>query len=406
MIEMKIIGEVFNMMNEFDVVRDRRKSDSKKWDGLETEYGDSDLLAMWVADMDFDPAKPIRDRLTKVASEHVLGYSQPSEKFYDTYINWQEENQHIKLSEEEILLSPGVVGSIGIAIQAFSEKGDSVLIHDPAYNGFTPIVLDNKRNLLLSPLKLVEGKFQMDFEDIEKQFNENNVKLFILSNPHNPGGRVWTKEELVKLLDLCEQYDVILVSDEIHCDLVYPEYSVTSAYTLDEKYFNRIVVLHSATKTFNIAGVKISTILVKDPVLRERMQEVQSYSVNDTINSFGLVAMEAAFSEGKGWHTNLMQYLESNRQMIIDFFDAELPGVDYMIPESTYLFWFNADSSGYCGEELNEHFVKEGRIALMNGMSYGETCPTWMRLNFGTNKERLQDGLNRIKKAMNSPKVK
>lgn len=392
------------MTNEFDVVRDRRHSNSVKWDGLKALYGEEDLLAMWVADMDFDPAPAIRERLTNVVANQVLGYAKPSDHFYETYINWQKEQHQIELNEKEILLSPGVVGSIGVLIQSFTEQDDGVLIHDPAYNGFTPIIEDNKRQLHRSPLRIEDGKFRMDYKDIERQMKQNNIKLFLLSNPHNPGGRVWSREELVQLIELCMKYDVLLISDEIHSDLIYSNYKMTSAYTLDEKYFNHIVVLHSVTKTFNIAGVKISTILVKDEVLRNRIKEVQSYSQQNTINSFGLVAMEAAFGHSQEWHKKLLMYLEDNRNFIMDYFDKYLPEVEYMVPESTYLMWFNAATTGYSGAELNQHFVKEGRIALVNGLKYGESSPTWTRLNFGTSRSTLEDGLNRIKDAFESVK--
>lgn len=392
------------MTKEFDVVRDRRHSNSVKWDGLKAVYGEEDLFAMWVADMDFDPAPAIRDCLTNVAANQVLGYAKPSDQFFETYINWQKEQHQIDLKEKEILLSPGVVGSIGVLIQSFTAQGDGILIHDPAYNGFTPIIEDNKRQLYRSPLRIEDGKFRMDYENIERQIKQNNIKLFLLSNPHNPGGRVWSKEELVQLIELCIKYDVLLVSDEIHSDLIYSKYKMTSAYTLDEKYFNHIVVLHSVTKTFNIAGVKISTILVKDEVLRDRIEEVQSYFQQSTINSFGLVAMEAAFGHSQAWHRNLLKYLEDNRNFIIDFFDEYLPEVEYMVPESTYLMWFNAATTGYSGADLNQYFVKEGRIALVNGLKYGESSPTWTRLNFGTSRSILEDGLNRIKNAFENAK--
>lgn len=392
------------MTKEFDVVRDRRQSNSVKWDGLETLYGEADLLAMWVADMDFDPAPAIKERLTNLASEQVLGYVLPPETLFETYIDWQREQHQIELKKEEILFSPGVVGSIGVIIQAFTEQGDGVLIHDPAYNGFTPIIEDNHRKLERSPLQIENGKFKMDFEDIEHQFKGNNIKVFLLSNPHNPGGRVWTKDELTQLMDLCVEYDVLLVSDEIHSDLIYSDQTMISAYTLDEKYFDHIILLHSPTKTFNLAGAKVSTIVVKDPELRKQIKEVQSYTQQGTINTFGLVAMEAAFGESQEWHKNLLKYLEENRNYIINFFDEHLPEVEYMVPESTYLMWFNAESIGLSGEELNQHFVKEGQIALVNGQKYGKSSPIWTRLNFGTSRENLEDGLNRIKKAFEKAK--
>lgn len=398
-----IIQEVY-VMNYFDKVRSRLDTNSVKWDGLNTLYGNPDLLAMWVADMDFDPAPAIQAAIKEVAENQVLGYTKPSKSFFDTYINWQKSRHDIDLTVNDILLSPSVVGSLGVLIQAFSKPGQAVLIHDPAYNGFTPIVLNNQRRLLRSPLKVIDGKFKMDLSDIENHFKSGQVKLFILSNPHNPGGRVWTKEELIGLADLCKKYQVLLVSDEIHSDLVYPGYSVTSAYLLNEKYFDNLIVLHSPTKTFNIAGTKVSTIIAKDNDLRKRIKEVQAYTAQDTINSFGLVAMEAAFGESNQWYNLLLDYLESNLQLIIDFFDKELPEVEYMVPESTYLFWFNAEQIGKSGVKLKKHFAEVGKVALVDGGAYGKSQPSWMRLNFGTSKERLQAGLWAIKEVFDGNK--
>lgn len=391
------------MSEAFDRVRDRRGSNSMKWDGLETLYKDPDAIAMWVADMDFDTAPVISRNLTEVASNQVLGYTKPSDTFLDTYIKWQDKHD-MNLRKQDILLSPDVISGLGVVIQSFSDVDDAVMIHDPAYNGFTPIIENNHRQLLRSPLKLVDGKYEMDYEDIDRQMTESPVKIFIISNPHNPGGKVWDKEDLTRLADLCKKHEVILVSDEIHCDLVYNDKPFVSAFNLDEKYFDRIIIMHSATKTFNIAGTKAATMLIKDRDLRDRVKEVQSFTAQSTVNTFGLVAMETAFSECDEWHQDLLAYLDSNRQLITDFFDKELPDVEYMVPEATYLFWFNAEQIGLTGDDLKLHFVEKGQVALVSGSTYGESSPTWIRMNFGTSKERLEKGLAGIKQAFEAAK--
>lgn len=386
-------------MTNFDNVRDRHQTNSAKWDGLADRFGSDDpnLLAMWVADMDFDPAPAIKESLQDLAVNHVLGYTIPSDDFYQSQIDWYKDRHQVDLQKSDILLSPGVVGSIGAVIQAVTGRDDGVMIHDPAYNGFIKILRANKRKIVKSPLIIEAGKFVMDYDQIEAEFKKGEVKLFVLSNPHNPGGRVWTREELVKLADLCQEYGVYLISDEIHIDLTYPENKATSAYTLDEKYFDQLVVLHSATKTFNIAGVKCSAIFVKNEELKDKIQSTQALLAHSAISSFGLVATQAAFAQSRDWQQNLLAYLDQNRQLIVDFFQENLPQVDFIKPEATYLFWFDAKDIGLEGKELEDFFTQEGQVALVNGLNYGETSPTWMRLNFATSRENVQEGLNRIK---------
>ncbi|WP_423189758.1 MalY/PatB family protein [Alkalibacterium sp. f15] len=383
---------------DFDKVINRKDTGCIKWDRAEKIFGRADVLPMWVADMDFDNAKPIKDALRSVIDKEVLGYTFPQDSLFEAIINWQRENHNMEVKREHIMLSPGVLSSIAVVVQALSNPGDSVLIHDPVYTPFFSMVNKNNRHVYRTPLKLEHGQYTMDFKNIEKYFKTvENIKLFIISNPHNPGGRVWSKEELTELVELCKKYSVILISDEIHSDLVYSDKTCTSPVTLDESYKKWVVTLHSATKTFNIAGVKASFIVAFDDELRAKIIEVQEETELDIVNTFGMKATEAAFSSSKDWHKQLLLKLEANRSMVTNFFDTQLPNVSYMVPEATYLFWFDSSNLNIEDEKLRETFAQVGKIGLNDGLSYGPNGKSYMRLNFAVPNSLLEDGLNRIK---------
>lgn len=387
----------YNMVN-FDEELVRTGTNSLKWDALEERYGAKDILPMWVADMDFQNAEPIRTALHKLIDEQILGYAMPSENLMQSIIRWQKERHDMTLVSDNILFSPGVVGAIAVCVQAFSEIGEAVMIHDPVYYPFTNVVEANDRKLVRASLENDNGRYVMDFEEIEKQIKDNQVKLFILSNPHNPGGRVWTKEELEKLTQICVENKVVLVSDEIHSDLTFKDVTCYSPVTFKEEYKDWVVTLHSATKTFNIAGVKCSFFFVFNEELKKKIEQTQEKTEQASLTTFGLVATEAAFSESQEWLEGLMGYLESNRQLVIDFFDKELPDVAYMIPEATYLFWFDASTLSVPNDQLKETFTTIGKIALNEGASFGPDGNGWMRFNFASPRAMVEEGLKRIKK--------
>ncbi|MDZ7834310.1 MAG: MalY/PatB family protein [Alkalibacterium sp.] len=384
---------------DFEKHVDRKQTASVKWDRAEKIFGSSDVLPMWVADMDFENAEPIKKSLRNLIDNEILGYTFPPDSLFEAISSWQESKHAMKTEKENILLSPGVLSSIAVTVQAFSAPGDSVLIHDPVYPPFFSMVNKNDRNVYRTPLKLEKGQYRMDFVDIEDHFKKNDdIKLFILSNPHNPGGRVWSKEELVQLVELCRTYSVILISDEIHSDLVYSDFSCLSPVTLDESYKDWVITLHSATKTFNIAGVKASFILVFNDSLKNKLVKVQEETELDIVNTFGMRATEAALAESESWHKELLSKLEANRSLVTDFFDKELPDVSYMVPEATYLFWFDASSLNIKDEKLRETFADIGKIGLNDGVSYGPNGKSYMRLNFAAPASLVEDGLKRIKK--------
>ncbi|WP_035054125.1 MalY/PatB family protein [Carnobacterium pleistocenium] len=387
----------------FDELIDRHEQNSVKWGYSEKIFGEESILPMWVADMDFANPPMILEALKELVDQRILGYAFPPDSLYQAIIDWQKEHHNVSLTAQDILFSPGVVPSIALLIQTFTNEQDAVMIHDPVYNPFESMVTLNNRKVIRSSLLIVDGQFKIDFADIEQQFKREKVKLFILSNPHNPGGRVWTKQELIQLADLCQNYQVLLCSDEIHGDLVYQPEDFFSVVAISEKYKNFVITLTAATKTFNLAGIKNSMIFVQNETLRNALVLAQAKTEQNSINTFGYAATEAAFTTGAPWLKDLLAYLKTNLATICTFFDAELPGVSYMTPQGTYLFWFDCSTLSIPDEQLTHHFAQVGKIGLNAGSAYGPTGSQYMRLNFAAPHEVVVEGLNRIKCAFDHP---
>ncbi len=391
------------MKRNFDELIDRNDQNSIKWGYSKKLFGADDILPMWVADMDFANAPMILDELKKLVDQRILGYAYPPDSLYQAIIDWQKERHHLHLTDHDILFSPGVVPSIALLIQTFTKEQDAVLIHDPVYTPFEQMVTLNNRRVIRSPLTVEDGLFKMDFTFMEQQFKQEKVKLVILSNPQNPGGRVWTKQELIQLADLCQKYQVLLCSDEIHGDLVYQPDDFVSVASINEQYKKFVITLTAATKTFNLAGIKNSMIFVQNETLRNALVRTQAKTEQNSINTFGYVATEAAFTSGGPWLEELLAYLKVNLETIYTFFDTELPDVPYMKPQGTYLFWFDCSTLGIPIEQLTNHFAQVGKIGLNAGSDYGPAGNQFMRLNFAAPLATIIEGLKRIKYAFDNP---
>lgn len=385
-------------MENFDQVFDRLGSNCVKWDSIETTYGKKDLIPLWVADMDFMAPTPVKEALAAFVEQGIYGYTVFPESLYEAICKWELEEHHFELKKEEILFSPGVVPSIALAIQAYTEIGDAVLINDPVYPPFAGMVKNNQRKLVRSPLQEKENHFVMDLADMETKIIENNVKLFLLCNPHNPGGRVWHKEELQSVAELCHKHDVLLVSDEIHQDLVFPPYEHISLQTIDPNYADFSIILTAPTKTFNLAGIKNSMVFIKNPQLRKQFVKVQAQSEQDTLNTFGMVATQAAYNEGKPWLNDLLRYLQKNVDFACQFFQEHLPKIGVLKPEGTYLLWLDFSAYDLSDKALQDKLINEAGVVLNPGISFGPSGSKHMRLNVACPQEILKEGLQRIAK--------
>ena len=387
------------MLYNFDEIIDRRDTGSFKW-----HYSD-DTIPLWVADMDFKAAQPILNTIEQVTQHGILGYTKPTAALYESIIQWHSSRYGLLLDKQNILFSPGVVPSLALMMNVFTEVGDAVLVNDPIYTPFMTKVEQNGRTLVMSALKEFDGKYQLDLADIEAKIIEHKVKLYLLCNPHNPGGRVWTRQELEALLALCKKHDVAIVSDEIHQDLTLSGYTFTPLLTLAKGYEHKVVSLTSMTKTFNIAGIKGSMIFAKDSTLLSKINQQQRLSDEHELNLFAYAAMRSAYEQGGEWLAQALTYIEANIDLTLQFLEEHLPKIKVMRPEASYLIWL--DCSAYTqDDQMLYDVLREAKVELSAGIKYGNEGHLKMRLNVACPKTLLIEGLNRMHTALNSDAFK
>lgn len=383
------------MPHNFDEIIDRRNTGSFKW-----HYSD-DTIPLWVADMDFKAAEPILTAIEQIVQHGILGYTVPTEPLCQAIIDWHGSRYGLWLDKQDILFSPGVVPSLVLLMKVFTKVGDSVLINDPIYTPFMTKVLDNKRKLVTSALKEVEGKYRLDLDDIEAKIVEHKVTLYLFCNPHNPGGRVWTLDELKALLSICKKHNVAIVSDEIHQDLTLSGHKFIPFLTLAKGYEQKVVSLTSMTKTFNIAGIKGSMIFAKDRALLRKISKQQRLSDEHELNLFAYAAMRSAYEEGGDWLVQALDYIEANIDLTVQFLEKHLPKIKIMRPEASYLIWL--DCSAYFDDDQALYdALREAKVELSAGIKYGDEGHLKMRLNVACPKAVLCEGLNRVYSVLNS----
>ena len=376
----------------FDEIIDRRDTGSVKW-----HYSD-DTIPLWVADMDFKAAQPILKAIEQVAQHGILGYTKPTAGLYEAIIGWHGSRYGLQLDKQNILFSPGVVPSLALMMNVFTEVGDAVLVNDPIYTPFMTKVEQNGRTLVMSALKEFDGKYQLDLADIEAKIIEHKVKLYLLCNPHNPGGRVWTRQELEALVALCKKHDVAIVSDEIHQDLTLSGYTFTPLLTLAKGYEHKVVSLTSMTKTFNVAGIKGSMIFAKDDALIKKISQQQQLNDEYELNLFAYEVIRSAYEEGDEWLEQALNYIEANIDLTISFLKQHLPDIKIMRPEASYLIWLDCSAYGQDNQKLYDK-LRDAKVELNAGIKYGNEGHLKMRLNVACPKALLREGLNRVSAA-------
>lgn len=382
-------------MNEFDTVIPRKNTNSVKWDTPIKNYEKDSLLPLWIADMDFPALPAVQTAFCEYVNQGIFGYATFPNELYESIINWQAKQHQYTLKKEEILFHSGVVPSIALAIQAFTKPNDAILIHDPVYPPFAAVIKANQRKLIRNQLTGSQT-FQIDFELFEKLIIEENVKLFILCNPHNPGGRVWKQEELYQIGLICQKHQVLVISDEIHQDLVFAPHVFTTYHNVDTTFKEHSIVLTSATKTFNLAGIKQSMVFIKNPDLRQRFKTVQKQLCQNEINTFGMIGTQAAYQHGEQWLRDLLAYIEENIQFTLNFLDQHLPNIYYMKPEATYLIWLDFSAYQLTNSQLNKKMIEEAGVVLNSGIPFGSRGDQHMRLNVACPRSILETALQRI----------
>lgn len=384
-------------MYNFDKLVDRMGTNCIKWDYAEKVYGSPDVIPLWIADMDFEVLPELQKALHERVDHPTFGYTVPSPEFRENIIKWNLERNGLELQKEDIFGIPGVVTAIAFALQALTEKGDKILINNPVYNPFASTIKALGREVVASSLKCEGTKRVMDFEDIEAKLREG-VKMMILCNPHNPIGRVWTKEELEKLADLCKQYGAYIFSDEIHSDICYGGHKHCSILTVSDTAREISVCAMAPSKTFNIAGLKASMFIIKNPELRDRVKTcVNSFHVG--IDLLAYKAAEVCYGCGAQWVDELNEYLYGNAKFVTEYCEKNLPKVKTFVPEGTYLMWLDFSAYGLTQEELMLKLKSEAKVGLNNGADYGPEGVGFARMNIGCPRFLLEKAMDQIKAA-------
>lgn len=388
-------------MYDFDKIIDRRKTSCLKYDFQMERRGRDDLLPLWVADMDFALPENILDDIKKRVSHGIFGYTDPKGDYFDSVIGWFESHFGWRGRKEWITVTPGVVVAISVAVRALTQEGDGVLIQQPVYYPFSEAVILNKRKLVNNQLVYKDGEYSIDFEDFEKKIVDEDVKLFILCSPHNPVGRVWTQEELRKMGEICLKHNVIIVSDEIHCDFTYAGYKHTMFPSLGREFENNVVLCTAPSKTFNIAGLHVSNIFIPNPEIRKKFKdELEAFGFSQP-NVMGLVACQSVYSKGNEWYQELKKYIADNLSFVRTFLAEKMPKIKLVEPQGTYLIWLDCVGLGLSVDEL-EHFVEDkAKLWVDFGKIFGKESGQFIRLNIACQKATLRQALEQLEKAYN-----
>lgn len=392
------------MEYSFDKIINRKNTGSLKYDTARQHGLPEDVLPFWVADMDFQVPKEVIEALVARSQHGIFGYTEPGESYYQVVRNWFYEHFGWETQPQWMVQTPGVVFAIAAAVRAFTREGEGVLIQQPVYYPFGRIIRDNHRRLINNPLVYRNGGYTIDFQDFEAKIVENQVKLFILCSPHNPVGRVWTKEELRRMADICLTHGVIVVSDEIHADFVWPGHRHTVFATLGEEHAQNAVICTAPTKTFNLAGLQVSNIFIPNPELRKKFQQEISKTGYGRLNTMGIVACEAAYAYGREWLEQLKTYLEGNIQLVRTFLQERLPMIHLVEPQGTYLLWLDFSRLGLSESQREELIVHKAKLWFDTGTMFGPEGAGFERINIACPRPLLQVALERLERAIRSGK--
>jgi cystathionine beta-lyase len=382
---------------DFDHINRREGTSSLKHDGKAGVFGADDVLPMWVADMDFAAPEAVTRALEARAAHPVYGYTLVPESLYDALIGWMKKRHRWQIEREWILLTPGVVPSLNVAVMALTRPGEGVIVQPPVYPPFFSAVSKTGRRLVENPLQCREGRYLMDFDNLEHC--ARNARLLLLCSPHNPVGRVWQPEELKTLLDIARRHDLTILSDEIHADLVYPEFQHQALAALSADPAN-IVTAVAPSKTFNIPGLGLSVLIVPDARRRAEIAKVLDMIHVSVANPFSIAAFEAAYREGEPWLASLLAYLKQTRDVAASYIERELPEISLTKPEGTYLLWLDCRKLGMSDKELQRFFVHHAKVGMSPGATFGTGGNGCMRMNIGAPRQVVMTALQQIRNAL------
>jgi cystathionine beta-lyase len=382
---------------DFDKLIDRTNTNSMKYDFMEIflNIKDKDLLPMWVADMDFECPKPVVEAIIKRAAHPIYGYSERYDSYFESVINWMKSRHNWIIKKDWILFTPGIVPAINWLIRTFAVPGDKVIIQPPVYYPFLNAILNNGCRPLFNPLKYENGKYTMDFKDLEEKVQDSRAKILILCSPHNPVGRVWEKEELSKLGEICIKNKVLIISDEIHSDLIYKNHKHTTFASISEEFAMNSITCTAPSKTFNTAGLQASNIIIQNDNLRKLFSN--TLECNPILpNPFGIAATEAAYNNGVEWLEQLLLYLEENVNYTEKYIKENLPEINMIRPEGTYLVWLDFRKLGFDEKELEGLMIHKAKLVLDEGYVFGIGGSGFERINIACPRSVVEKALNRI----------
>lgn len=388
------------MKYNFDEIIDRRNTNSLKFDFARERGMPEDVLPLWVADMDFKTPVEVTEALIKAAGHSIFGYTDVKEGYFNAVRNWFSKGFGFAPEPHHLVKTPSVVFAISMAVRAFTKKGDAVLIQRPVYYPFTEIINVNERKLVNNPLVYKDGRYCIDFNDFENKIRENNVKLFILCSPHNPVGRVWTKEELIEIGNICIKHGCLIVSDEIHCDFIHNGYKHHIFSTLKPEFLNNSIICTAPSKTFNLAGLQVSNIFIADSMLNEKFRNEINKTGYSQHNTMGLAACQSAYEHGADWLLQLKEYLAGNLSYIRESLKERLPDIKLVEPEGTYLAWLDCTSLGFTQDELDDMVVHKAKLWLDKGTMFGMEGTGFQRVNMACPRKVLEEAVNRLEKGI------
>jgi cystathionine beta-lyase len=383
---------------DFDSEIPRAGTASVKYDGAAANFGTSDVIPMWVADMDFAAPAAITRTLMERAAHPVYGYTLYPDSMVEALMSWLKKRHGWEIERAWIVMCPGVVTALHATVLAVTQPGESVIVQSPVYAPFYSCVTTTGRRLVHNPLKLEDGRYAIDFDHLE-QCAAEGARLLILCSPHNPVGRVWSRDELERILKIARKHDLVVLADEIHADLVYPGIKHTALATLAVDG-DQIITALAPSKTFNIPGLGLSALIVPNPSHRAALRKVFDQLHVQASNPFSITAFEAAYREGEPWLESLLVYLQETRDFVRDYLDSHLPGIHLIEPEGTYLLWLDCRALGMNDEALQRFFVQEAGVGLSPGTVFGMGGSGFMRMNIGTPRRIVATALERIKCAL------
>jgi cystathionine beta-lyase len=397
------------MKYDFDRVYDRHHTSCVKWDAAKAVFGREDVIPMWVADMDFPVARPIVEALKKRARHEFYGYTQPGPGLIEAVVDRMERRFGWRVQPEWVVFTPGVIPALSAAVSAFTHPGDEVILQEPVYYPFFPAVTSGGCQIAHNQLKLNDGRYEMDYEDLENQFHPragmfaapSRVKAIILCNPHNPVGRIWSREELTRMGEIVIRHGAIVISDEIHCEIIFKGYQHTVFASISEELAQNCIVCMAPSKTFNLAGLEASSIIIPNQKLRDSFRDAMT-CMSPCPNLFGLAAMEAAYRYGDEWLGQLLDYLQGNLDITIACFEERIPRVKVIRPQGTYLLWLDCRALGLDDMALRSFMREKARVGFDDGFLFGAGGSGFQRMNIACPRAILEEALRRIEVAVNS----